>query len=148
MTQDSLATVCIKRHIDASPERVFDAWLDPEKIRLWMLPGSEAVVRATVDARVGGTFSFVVRRKGEEIDHVGEYLEMKRPQRLVFTWGVPQYSKDSTIVALDFAASNRGTDGPGTVLTLTQSKVIPGFESRVEKGWSTILDALVDALDR
>ena len=146
MTHDSLATVRITRHIDASPERVFDAWLEPEKIRLWMLPSSEAVIRAEVDARVGGAFSFVVRRKGEEIDHRGEYLEMKRPLRLVFTWGVPQFSNDSTIVALDFAAS--GTGGAGTDVTLTQSKVIPGFESKVEKGWNTILDAFVDALGR
>src|SRR3954469_19673937 len=113
MTHDSTTSIRITRHVDLSPERVFDAWLDPEKIRLWMLPGSEAVVRAEVDARIGGAFSFVVRRKGEEVAHVGQYLEIERPRRLAFTWGVPQYSKDSTIVALDFADSGPGA-GTGT----------------------------------
>ncbi|WP_335342470.1 SRPBCC domain-containing protein [Polycladomyces zharkentensis] len=47
----------------------------------------EEVVRISLDPRVGGSFSFVVRRQGQEMDHVGEYLEIERPRRLVFTWG-------------------------------------------------------------
>src|SRR5437870_1551281 len=83
-------TVTVKRRFDAAPERVFDAWLSPDMIRKWIFgsPDDEEVVRIAVDARVGGSFSIVLRRKGAEVDHAGEYLEIDRPRRLVFTFGV------------------------------------------------------------
>lgn len=82
--------VRVTRRYTAPPERVFDAWLDAEMIGKWMFGPAlrdEEIVRLSLDARVGGSFSFVVRRQGEEIDHMGEYLEIDRPRRLVFTWG-------------------------------------------------------------
>src|SRR6266545_1118793 len=66
--------VSVTRHFDASPERVFDAWLDPELIGKWMFGPAlreEEVLRIVADARVGGSFSFLVRRQGQEIVHVG-----------------------------------------------------------------------------
>jgi uncharacterized protein YndB with AHSA1/START domain len=88
MTTKTPIQVCVTRRFDAAPDRVFDAWLNPELIRAWMFGPAvrgEEVVRITNDPRVGGSFSFVVRRQGEEINHVGEYLEIQRPWRLVFT---------------------------------------------------------------
>src|SRR5882762_3623943 len=76
-----------------SPERVFDAFLDPKMIGQFMFgPGvrDEEIVSLTNDPRVGGSFSYVVRRQGEEIDHTGEYTEIKRPGHLVFTWMIRQ----------------------------------------------------------
>ena len=45
-------------------------------IRAWMgsFPNDE-VVSITVDGRVGGRFSFLIRREGQLLDHAGEYLE-------------------------------------------------------------------------
>jgi uncharacterized protein YndB with AHSA1/START domain len=142
MTTEPHATVRVTRRFNASPERVFDAWLDPDKVRRWMAPGSEEVVRVDVDPRVGGVFAFVVRRQGEEIPHVGEYLEVARPRRLVFTWGVPRYSKETTLVRIDIAPA-----GTGTELTLTHERVPEGYETRTEAGWTAILAALDLAIE-
>src|SRR5689334_16478803 len=90
MDDKSKVKVHVTRRYSASPERVFDAWLDSKTIGTWMfghVPGEE-MVRISVDPRVGGGFSFVVRRQGRELDHVGKYLEIDRPRRLVFTWGI------------------------------------------------------------
>jgi len=138
--------VRVSRRIGASAERVFDAWLDPPLIGRWMFgPGirDEEVVRIAVDGRVGGSFSFVVRRAGEEIDHVGEYLEIDRPRRLAFTWGVPKYSADSARVVIDLAELQTGCE-----LTLTH-EMDPrwaDFASRIEAGWATMVDTLARAL--
>jgi len=80
--------VRVTRTIRAPAERVFDAWLDPAMIPRFIVGPDvrdEELVHVQVDARVGGRFSFLVRRGGQAIDHVGTYREIERPRRLVFT---------------------------------------------------------------
>lgn len=142
MTPDPKAVVLVTRRFRSSPESVFDSWLDPAKIAVWMLgPAPGEAVRNDVDPRIGGKFCFVVRRQGEQIEHVGEYLEFERPRRLVFTWGVPAYSKDKTVVSLDLLPLDAGTE-----LTLTHQGVLPEYEERTAKGWTTILAAIASTL--
>jgi uncharacterized protein YndB with AHSA1/START domain len=75
----------------ATAERVFDAWLDPIKVRCWSaqpVPGMPSfdVRRVEIDARVGGKFTFSHMRDEGEAIHWGYYLEIDRPRKLVFTW--------------------------------------------------------------
>jgi uncharacterized protein YndB with AHSA1/START domain len=141
MTSQSPVRVRVTHSFRAAPERVFDAWLDPEKIAKWMLaPAPGEITRVDVDARVGGSFCFTVRRGDEEIAHVGEYLELVRPQRLVFTWGVPRFSPDSTRVTIELEPV-----GSGTLLTLTHEGVLPDYASRTQEGWTKMLQA-IDAM--
>ncbi|PSJ43325.1 SRPBCC family protein [Allosphingosinicella deserti] len=75
----------------ASAERVFDAWLDPAKVRSWAaqpVPGMPAfdIRKVEIDARVGGKFTFSDMREDGEAVHWGYYLEIDRPHRLVFSW--------------------------------------------------------------
>ena len=97
-TNNSVVTVT--RHFDFPIERVFDAWLDLAKAAkfLFATPAG-TMVRVEIDARVGGTFIFVDRRDGQDIEHVGEYLEIDRPRRLVFEFAVPKFSSQSTRAA-------------------------------------------------
>lgn len=87
--------VRVTRRFGASPERVFDAWLNAKRAARWLFatPSGE-MVRAEVDARVGGSFCFVDRREGQEVVHQGEYLEIDRPRRLVFTFSVDSSQAD------------------------------------------------------
>jgi uncharacterized protein YndB with AHSA1/START domain len=134
--------VRITRRYDAPLERVFDAWLDPDRAGKWLFatPKGE-MVRVEIDARVGGSFVFVDRRNGEDVEHTGEYLEIDRPRRLVFSFRVPKYSTDPTRVLIDIVPR----DGGG-VLTLTQENVLPDYSSRAEAGWTLILDKLDETL--
>ena len=55
--QAKLATkpsLTLKRRLDATPEKVFAAWTDPEKIVKWFGPDSGPVHQAEADVRVGG----------------------------------------------------------------------------------------------
>ena len=146
MDDKSKVKVHISRRYSASAERVFDAWLDPKTLGTWMFGHvpDEELVRVTVDPRVGGSFSFVVRRKGEELDHVGKYLEIDRPRRLAFTWGVVGHSDpDSSRVTIDIAPS-----GTGCELTLTHEMAAEwaDYADRTRAGWITITDALATVL--
>src|SRR6185295_17212258 len=84
MSTESPIEIRVTQQFTAAPERVFDAWLDAAWLSRWMIGPAvreEEIVHIELDPRVGGTFSFMVRRDGEEIDHVGEYLELDRPRR-------------------------------------------------------------------
>ena len=103
----------------------------------------EEVLRIAVDARIGGSFSFVVRRQGEEIDHIGAYLEIDRPQRLAFTWGIARESEDGSRVRIDIVPLATGCQ-----LTLIH-ELHPDwadYASRTEAGWTKMLEALADRL--
>jgi uncharacterized protein YndB with AHSA1/START domain len=134
--------VRVTRHFNATPERVFDAWLDPQTTGKWLFATPTGqMVRVEIDARVGGRFTIVDRRDGEDVEHTGEYLEIDRPRRLVFTFGVPKYSPLFNKVGIDIAASGAGCD-----LTLTQENVPDEYLGSNEKGWTGILIGLEEAI--
>jgi uncharacterized protein YndB with AHSA1/START domain len=146
MTTKAPSQVRVTRHFDATPDRVFDAWLNPELIGAWMFGPAvreEEVVRITNDPRVGGSFSFVVRRQGEEINHVGEYLEIQRPWRLVFTWGIDEAG--GSRVVIDIIVQDAGCE-----LTLTHE--LPpdwsDYADRTKAAWSKMLEVLSNQLER
>ena len=141
---DSTATVTVRRRFAAPAERVFDAWLDPEMIGQWMFGPNlreEEIVSLTVDPQVGGRFSFLVRRQGKELDHVGKYLEIDRPRRLVFTWGIAGISVDETDVTIEIVPLDAGCE-----LTLTHRKVWTDYAERTEAGWTTMVGVLAKLL--
>lgn len=137
----------VTRRFAATAERLFDAWLDPSKIHGFMFGShlrEEEVIRIDVDPRVGGTFAFVVRRQGEQIDHVGEYLELNRPHRLVFTWGVAQAASSSRVVIEIVTLAN------GCELTLTHEldPAWADYADRARAGWAKMIDALDQLLSQ
>ena len=144
-------TVLLARRIDALPERVFDAFLDPQKVATWMLATSpeDEIASVAIDPRVGGTFSFLVRRQGQDIDHIGGYVEIDRPRRLAFTWSAvapreapgAKSSGTGTLVTLDFAPA-----GTGTELRLTHEGVPEAEAQRTEDGWSKIIQAIANSI--
>ena len=101
------------------------------------------IVRCEIDPRVGGAFTIVDRRNGEDVEHTGEYLELERPRRIVFSLRVEKYSPDSSRVTIDIAPLRRGCE-----LTLTQ-EIKPEYASmkrRVEDGWTDIFEVAAELL--
>jgi uncharacterized protein YndB with AHSA1/START domain len=131
-------TVRVTRRFEHSAERVFDAWLDPERAGRWLFATPEGkMVRAEIDARVGGSFCFVDRRDGKDVEHVGTYLEIDRPRRLVFTFAVPTYDPAVTRVIIEIVPAGRGCE-----LTLVNEGVLPEWVRQTEEGWGKLLEAL------
>ena len=103
----------------------------------------EEVLHISADARVGGTFSFLVRRQGQEIDHVGTYREIDRPRRLAFTWGVVGESTDESVVTVDIVPRDGGCE---LTLTHEMDPKWAEYASRTQAGWTKMLDALADVV--
>ncbi|MBS0630443.1 MAG: SRPBCC domain-containing protein [Verrucomicrobia bacterium] len=130
----------------ASAEQVFAAWFDPVWLGRWMFgPGvrDERIVRLTLDARVGGRFSFIVEREGREINYVGEYLEVERPRLLVFTWGLREDLPDTSRVIVELTSLDRGCE---LKLTHLMGAQWSAQADQVADIWTRMLDALAEAL--
>ena len=137
-------TINIKKIINAPIEKAFDAWLDPKMLSMFMtpmpgMPDSDV----DTDAREGGKFTIIMHAGDDKLPHTGEYLEIKRPDKLVFTWE-SHSSVDNSTVTLNFTR----IDDNKTNIALTQVKFIDE-KARYdhEGGWSNILDKLNDVMN-
>jgi hypothetical protein len=73
---DSATIVRVTHSFGTSQERAYDAWLKPDVVGTWMFGPrlrDEEVIHLKTDPRVGGTFSFLVKRLGVAVDHVETY---------------------------------------------------------------------------
>lgn len=131
----------IRRDFAASPERVFDAWLDPAQARRFLFATPEGEMRTVeIDARVGGTARIVERRAKGDAVHCLRFEVIDRPARLVFLFaadpaGEGEWSRVS--IAITPTAT-------GCTLTLTH-EMDPqwaAYEDQTRGGWTMILDNL------
>jgi uncharacterized protein YndB with AHSA1/START domain len=134
----ALQALRLTRRFDAAPERVFDAWTDPKLAAGWLFtsPTSEAHT-AEIDLRVGGRWEIVDRRDGASYRAIGEYLEIERPRRLAFTFGMPQFSDGFSKVVVEIAP-----DGAGALMTLIQEELPADAIPALEQGWREMFDQL------
>jgi uncharacterized protein YndB with AHSA1/START domain len=129
----------VSKVINAPIEKVFDAWLDPEILSQFMLPmPGMPQPKTEIDARPGGRFTILMDVGDEVIPHSGTYLEIERPNRLVFSWESP-FSTDGSTVTLGFTAEKTNS----TRVELTHEK-FPDQESCDNHlvGWGNILNVL------
>lgn len=136
-------TLNVTRTINAPINSVFDAWLNAETLAKFMMPMQGMPQPKTeADGREGGGFTILMAVGEEEVPHKGTYLEVKRPNRLVFTWQSPFSPDDSTVTIL-FKALNDET----TEIDFTHVKFL-NEEARDnhEKGWSVIINTLAALL--
>ena len=131
MTAQAAGAVVVTHRYDASPERVFDAFLDVNIARrfLFATAAGEMLV-AEIEPRVGGRYTFTERRPDMgDVEHTGEYLEIDRPRRPGFT-----------TVTVEIRP-----DGEGSVLTLTNEGVPPAYQDGNRDGWTRIIAGLLPA---
>ncbi len=137
-------TVRIVRRFTASAERVFDAWLDPVRAAKWLFATDGGkMVKAEIDPRVGGKWTFTEQRGDQLAEHTGQYLVIERPRRLVFTFGVPAASPDFDRVEVEIAPIGRGCE---LVLTHTMKPEWAEYRDRTEGGWTHLVEGLATSL--
>ncbi|RAJ73720.1 uncharacterized protein YndB with AHSA1/START domain [Chitinophaga dinghuensis] len=143
---ENTCSIQVEKQFHHSAEEVFDAWTDIWKLDKWMFGPSvreEEIIHLNNDLYPGGKFSYKVKRGDQELDHVGTYLEIDRPTRLVFSWGVDIDSGDDSMVSLDIQPNDAGC-----LLTLTHDMDIKWAEyaDRTKAGWTNMLNTLEERL--
>jgi uncharacterized protein YndB with AHSA1/START domain len=67
MTADPDRFLRITRRFEAAPERVFDAWLNPEMARKWLFTSpADETYTTELNARAGGKWTTTARRGGRD----------------------------------------------------------------------------------
>jgi glutathione S-transferase len=136
------------RFIRAPRETVFDAFTDETLLRQWHCPRGLSVPHSRSDARAGGAWQLQMQaRDGSRFAVGGVYREVKRPERLVYTWAWQGENSPmggiETLVEVDFLERDGGTE-----LRLRHS----GFPAAAAgdahaAGWRSTLNRLVDTVD-
>jgi len=103
----------VRRLLAASPQSVFDAWLDASIMAQWFFAGecSRAVVRN--DPVVGGSYRVdMVTPGGTIYTQQGIYREIVPPTRIAFTWSNDLVQE--SLVVLDPSSCSRTPSPIGT----------------------------------
>ena len=144
MTVQSDEPLRLERRFAAPPGEVFDAWTNPEVLRRWWAAGEDwEGVSADVDLRVGGKIRLGMRNPdGVEYFGGGEYREIERPARLVYTWtweGSPDSPSADSLVTVELEP-----DGDGATRLVLTHEGLRTEESRDQhaEGWSLCFDNL------
>ena len=135
-------TLNIRRVFNAPRERLFQAWIDPKRMTEWFCHAKPELVGQLVvmDVRPGGRHGFDIAGADGKVFKVrGEYLEIKPPGKLVFTWRwetEPEYG--DTLVTLEFVDL-----GDKSELIMTHERFAnSAARDKHNLGWAYCLDSL------
>jgi len=92
----------IRRLFHAPREKVFAAWAEREQLEKWMAKDvpHHVVIHHEQDIRSGGRWRMEVRdpQKNEVYWGQGMYLEVKPPEKIVFTWSWTKEAPQTGVV--------------------------------------------------
>ncbi len=147
MNQEAAETIgfSIRRQLPFSRERVWAAWTNPDALAIWHHPKGVVTPRETIflDVREGGSYRYdmVNVETGQHYPTGGVYLEVRRPERLAFTWGDEgQSEKEAPVIIITLTERDGGTD------LLLEAKGVAGHQGDgfIHDGWAEALDGLAE----
>lgn len=132
------ASVHVLRRIAAPAQALFEAWLDPESVAAWMRPFDTVSTAAHNEPVVGGSYRITMHQSdGKLVEHVGKYLEIDPPRRLVFTWASPATQHKDSLVTIEFIESDGATE-----VSLTHEQLPEYMAQAHVGGWTSALEKL------
>ncbi|HEY6385914.1 MAG TPA: SRPBCC domain-containing protein [Candidatus Acidoferrum sp.] len=150
-------TLQIRRTFAVPRERVFAAWAEREQLEKWMCRDVSAhvITHHVQDIRTGGGYLMKIHdpAKGETYRGKGDYLEVKPPEKIVFTWSwektEPHGSRTEmhpgspeTQVTVEFFACGNSTEVVLTHGVFSSTKL----RDEHDDGWNGCFDVLARVL--
>jgi uncharacterized protein YndB with AHSA1/START domain len=110
-------TILIERVFDAPRDLVFEAWTNPKYLVAWFAPRGCTIEFARIDVRPGGRFHSRIHNPAfGDCWCVGEYLEIVRPERIVYSIAIA----DREGRRIDAARAGHHPDWPAeTIVSVT-----------------------------
>lgn len=137
--------VRVEKRMRHPRDRVFDAFLDPARVGIWLFRTPDgAMEKIDYDPVPGGDFAIFERRGADLARHFGRFVAIDRPGRIVFDFWTDEAADEPTRVTVAF-----DDDGDGCVVVLTHD-LAPAwahYADRTAAGWTMILDNLERAVE-
>ncbi|HEX2581016.1 MAG TPA: SRPBCC domain-containing protein [Dongiaceae bacterium] len=128
----------VRRFFEASAERLFRAWTDPERIVTWFGPKGMTCLAAEIDLRVGGHYHLSNRLpNGAPLEIFGEYVHIDPCRELIFSWRTGP-SNGPERVTVRFLPAGEGTE----VEIIHEHIPDRATRDQHESGWNGSLDRL------
>lgn len=137
-------TVRVQRVMPATPDLVFDEWLDPESLQEWMCPRPVRVLDVTVEPHVGGVVRIDVDDSGTRVLISGQFLTIDRPNLLRFTWANSNWPDPTSESVVNVSFEPVGDDE--TLMSIEHSLLPPEEFESFDSGWTLTVDQLAAAL--
>ena len=138
----------VQRTFRAPAELVFDAWTRPEHLQHWWAPKCREVtlVQCDADLRPGGRYRYVLARGEERMAFSGEYRELVRPTRLVFTQRFEPVPDAESVVTVSFEQRGSFTTLEARERYSSKEALEGALASGMEKGMREAFDQLEELL--
>jgi uncharacterized protein YndB with AHSA1/START domain len=134
----NLTEVTVSRNISASPEEIFDVWMDAKSPGGPWYGGYRVILNPVVD----GLFHLAVQYEGKEWPHYGRFLQIQRPDVAEYTWVSEATKGIESVVKVTFERK-----GDETEVTLRHSGVPDDELGRQHKeGWDGVLSMLAQSM--
>ena len=157
MNNISTTTLTMKREFNVKPEKVFDTWLNPVLMKKWFftLEGTNKV--AQNDPKEGGGWEIVDHRGGKDYRAIGEYLEINSPEKIVFTFKMPQFSELEDTITVELKETGQGCEMTFTQLIHVENeenwtdadiaKAVDEMRDGTEQGWNLMFMGLKELVE-
>ena len=143
MTGTSIHLI-VRRIINATPQRLFEAWTTAEQLTKWWGPQGMSCPVAEVDLRVGGRYRIAnVSASGDTTWISGEFESITPPKELVYTWSVEPATMPPERVTVRFEAR----DGKTEVIVIHERIVSDAARDQHNRGWQGCLAGLARLCD-
>ncbi len=133
------STLKISHDFSQSPEKVWQAWTDPNIVKSWF--GSDPngiVLDASLDVRPSGKFEVTFQNAdGTQFTCTGEYKEIEPYRKLVFSWGWKDRADILELVSIVFQAEQNGT-----TMLFEHANIDPATTHGYENGWKSTFEKL------
>ncbi|WP_432798009.1 SRPBCC family protein [Poriferisphaera sp. WC338] len=149
-TTNQSESLTIHRTFNATPEEVYNAWMDADQRKQWFVPSNETMscTQCEIDPAVDGSYTLTMSNKetGEDYIAIGHFTELTPHNKIAFTWSWKDRPKSAqnTHCTIELTPSPCGSQ-TDMIFTHTQ---LPDTQSRDDhhKGWTGCFNELVTHL--
>lgn len=143
-TETTESSLTLRRTFDASPERLWRAFTDPEELAEWYAPGDMTAEIHAWEATPDGELDISMVDEAGSHDAEGTFTEVIENEKLVHTWQWTHVDEPvETHITVEFVPVEDGTE---VVLTHEGHPDAETTEEHVG-GWSGVLENLAAALE-
>lgn len=131
-------SLTIRQTFDATPERMFHVFTEPDKLEQWFVPEGMTAQVHTLEPAPYGAFTVSWFSGESRINNKGTFVEVVENERL--SW-VEDTDEGESRVTVDFQDVNSGTE-----VILTHQLPDPEIVNEAAEGWAYLLENIENIL--